>query len=177
MKMGKYYGFTSFTHHKFYDKFIVEVPDNFSNGKYNNVPLNELMSVMDEALEEGYTIEWDGDVSEKGFMRRGGYAFNTNDTNILKQAPNVTAEEPTNQSLRQVGFDNLTTTDDHLMHVVGKAKYSDGKIFYIVKNSWSTKAGFDGYYLMSEAYMKMKTVSIIVNKKAVKKKLLKKLDD
>lgn len=135
------------------------------------------MALMDMALESGYTIEWDGDVSETGFMRRGGYAFNTNDTNILKQAPNVASEEPANQSLRQAGFDNLTTTDDHLMHVVGKAKYSDGKVFYIVKNSWSTKAGFDGYYLMSEAYMKMKTVSIIVNKKAVKKKLLKKLND
>ena len=177
LEMGKYYGFTSFSHHKFYDKFIVEVPDNFSNGKYNNVPLNELMALMDMALESGYTIEWDGDVSETGFMRRGGYAFNTNDTNILKQAPNVASEEPANQSLRQAGLDNLTTTDDHLMHVVGKAKYSDGKVFYIVKNSWSTKAGFDGYYLMSEAYMKMKTVSIIVNKKAVKKKLLKKLND
>ena len=177
LDMSKYLGFTSFTHHKFYDNFIVEVPDNFSHGRYNNLPLEEMMMVMDDALENGYTIEWDGDVSEAGFMRRSGYAFNTNDTNLLKQAPNVETEEPANQSLRQNGFDNLTTTDDHLMHVVGKAKYSDGTMFYIVKNSWSTKAGFDGYYLMSEAYMKMKTVSIIVNKKAVKKKLLKKLND
>lgn len=177
LDMAKYVGFTSFTHKPFYHDFIVEVPDNFSNGEYNNIPLAELMSVMDNALTDGYTIEWDGDVSERGFMRRAGYAFNTNDTNLLKQAPAVPTEDAANQSLRQVGFDNLTTTDDHLMHVVGKAKYSDGRMFYIVKNSWSAKAGFEGYCLMSESYMKMKTVSIVVNKKAVKKKLLKRLDD
>ncbi len=177
LDMMDYLGFTSFTHQPFYSDFIVEVPDNFSNGEYNNIPLNEMMTVMDEALAKGYTIEWDGDVSETGFMRRGGYAFNTNDTNLLKQVPAVPSEEEANQALRQVGFDNLTTTDDHLMHVVGKVKYSDGRMFYIVKNSWSTRAGFDGYYLMSESYMKMKTVSIVVNKKSVKKKLLTKLND
>lgn len=177
LDMRDYIGFTSFTHHPFYTDFIVEVPDNFSNGEYNNIPLSDMMAVMDAALLKGYTVEWDGDVSETGFMRRGGYAFNTNDTNLLKQAPAVPSEEEANQAIRQVGFDNLTTTDDHLMHVVGKAQYKDGRVFYIVKNSWSTRAGFDGYYLMSEAYMKMKTVSIVVNQKSVKKKLLKKLDD
>ncbi|MFT5722980.1 MAG: bleomycin hydrolase [Bacteroidia bacterium] len=177
LNMKDYLGFTSFTHQPFYRDYIVEVPDNFSNGEYNNVPLNELMKTMDVALEKGYTIEWDGDVSERGFMRRGGYAFNTNDTNKLKLAPNVPSENEANQGVRQAGFDNLTTTDDHLMHVVGKVKYTDGRIFYVVKNSWSTRAGFGGYYLMSAAYMKMKTVSIVVNKKSVSKKLLKKLDD
>lgn len=177
LDMMDYIGFTSFTHHPFYDNFIVEVPDNFSNGKYNNIPLNEMMSVMDESLENGYTVEWDGDVSETGFMRSGGYAFNTNDTNLLKQAPAVPNEEEANQALRQASFDNLSTTDDHLMHVIGKVKYSDGRQFYVVKNSWSTRAGFDGYYLVSSSYMKMKTVSIVVNQKSVKKKLRKKLAD
>lgn len=177
LDMMDYIGFTSFTHQPFYHDFIVEVPDNFSNGEYNNVPLSEMMKVMDDALAKGYTIEWDGDVSENGFMRRGGYAFNTNDTNLLKQAPAVPTEEVATQATRQVGFDNLTTTDDHLMHIVGKVKYTDGRMFYVVKNSWSTRAGFDGYYLMSESYMKMKTVSIVVNLKSVDKKLKKKLAD
>jgi bleomycin hydrolase len=177
LKMGRYIGLTSFTHQPFYEKFVVEVPDNFSHGQYFNIPLSDMMSTIDRVLERGHTIEWDGDVSERGFMRRTGYAFNTNDTNQLKLAPDVTAENEVTQGIRQAGFDNLTTTDDHLMHIVGKVKYKDGKSFYVVKNSWSTKAGFDGYYLMSEAYIKMKTVSIVVNHLPVSNKIYNKLID
>ncbi len=177
LDMDNYIGLTSFNHHEYYDDFVVEVPDNFSQGEYDNIPLDELMAVMNNALQNGYTVEWDGDVSEIGFMRRGGFAFLNNDTNALKTVPEeLPIEETVTQSSRQVMFDNHSTTDDHLMHITGLAE-GFGKRFYVVKNSWGSKAGFNGYYLMSEEYIKAKTVSIVVNKLAVNKKILKKLDD
>jgi len=173
-----YVGITSFNHQEFGDDFILEVPDNWSDGEYDNVPLDIMMQVIDGALESGYTVEWDGDVSEKGFLRRKGYALLCDDTSALKQVPEVMPEEPkVTQESRQANFDNLTSTDDHLMHIVGTATYKDGRKFYMVKNSWSERAGIEGYTLMSESYMRMKTISIVVHRKSVPKKARKHLDD
>lgn len=172
-----YVGITSFTHHEYYDDFVLEVPDNFSRGEYNNLPLNEMMTILNDALAAGYSVEWDGDVSEIGFGRKSGFAVYTEDTAAMNNLPVLPAEMPVSQDLRQAEFDNQNTTDDHLMHITGMVKSADGRVFYVVKNSWSEKAGIEGYALMSESYMKMKTISIMVHKSAIKKSMRKKLDD
>jgi len=156
---------------------IVEVPDNFSDGKYVNLPLDELMDVIDYALANNFTVEWDGDVSEVGFARKKGYAVLTNDTTAIKELPTLPNELDVSQDLRQASFDNYQTTDDHLMHITGKTTSENGRIFYIVKNSWGKKAGIEGHVLMSEAYMRMKTVSIYVNRAGIGSDILGKLKD
>lgn len=169
----QYVGFTSFTHQDLHENVIVEVPDNFSNGRYFNLSLDELMLVMEHALSKGFTVEWDGDVSEKGFSTRHGFAVFTSDTAALNRLPELPKEEEANAEKRQKLFDNLSTTDDHLMHITGISRAEDGTKFFITKNSWGTRAGMDGYMHMSENYVKMKTVCIIVNKKAIPLEILK----
>jgi len=163
----EYVGFTSFTHQDPHEEVIVEVPDNFSNGRYFNLSLDEMMTVMEHALSKGFTIEWDGDVSEQGFSTRSGFAVFTSDTAALKRLPELPAEDDANAEKRQELFDDLTTTDDHLMHITGISRAEDGTKFFITKNSWGTRAGIDGFMHMSENYVKMKTICIIVNKNAV----------
>ncbi|MBO6518187.1 MAG: aminopeptidase [Bacteroidia bacterium] len=177
LDMNAYIGFTSFTHHNFYEPMVVEVPDNFSDGVYTNLPLDELMKVLDEAIAEGFSVEWDGDVSEVGFARRKGYAVFNNDTNAIKNLPDLPSEGEVSQELRQALFDSYETTDDHLMHITGKTQTEDGRVFYVVKNSWGKKAGIEGHVLMSDAYMRMKTVSLYVHKSAVPRSILDKLED
>lgn len=177
LNMEDYIGFTSFTHDEYYDDMVVEVPDNFSDGEYYNLPLDEMMQVIDDAIGKGYTIEWDGDVSEIGFARKKGFAVFTNDTAAIGKLPKLPEEMKASAELRQALFDSYETTDDHLMHITGIAKSKDGRKFYVVKNSWGSKAGVEGYTLMSEAYMKMKTISVYVNQAAVDQSLLDKLED
>jgi len=168
----EYIGFTSFMHQDLHENVIVEVPDNFSNGRYFNLSLDELMTVMEHALGKGFTIEWDGDVSERGFNSRSGFAVFSSDTAALKLSPEMITEDEANAERRQELFDNLSTTDDHLMHITGVSRAEDGTKFFITKNSWGTRAGMEGYMHMSENYVKMKTVCIIVNKKAVPQDIL-----
>lgn len=172
LDMNDYIGLTSFTHHPFYQNMVVEVPDNFSDGVYYNVPLDGMLASIDDALNDGYTVEWDGDVSEPGFVRSKGYAVYATDTSALKKLPEVPQELAVSQELRQAKFDNYETTDDHLMHITGKVTSEDGRTFYVVKNSWGSSAGIEGYVLMSEAYMRMKTVSIYLHKDVVNAEVL-----
>lgn len=162
-----YVGITSFTHHPFYEEMVVEIPDNFSGGSYFNVPLDRFSEAVNLALSNGFSIEWDGDVSEIGFSGRKGYAVFTDDTITMQNDPLLCIEKTVNQGKRQDQFDNYETTDDHLMHITGMVQINDGRSFYLVKNSWGNDVGFDGYLLMSEAYFRMKTVSIYVNKNAL----------
>lgn len=172
-----YVGMTSFTHHPFDVFMVVEVPDNFSDGIYFNVPIDTLMAVMKKSLDEGYTVEWDGDVSEVGFMADEGIAIFISRTLPNKKQPlHQIPEDSTSQELRQLAFDTYSTTDDHLMHITGMAKSPQGKLFYMVKNSWGPDAGIDGYMLISEAYMKMKTVTIYVNKSVLTANIQKLLE-
>ncbi len=162
-----YIGFTSYTHHPFYKSFCLEIPDNFSRGYYLNVPIDQLMETINHSLELGYTVEWDGDVSEPGFARKGGAAV------LLKKGETIgdslPVEDVPTQELRQATFDSHETTDDHLMHITGIATDQKGKKYYITKNSWGNKAGIDGYVYISENYIKLKTVSIFVNKAVIPK--------
>ena len=175
LKTDNYISITSFSHHPFYDKFILEIPDNYSNGSFYNVPLDEMMSIIDYALLAGYSIAWDGDVSEKGFSAGNGIAVLPVDE---KREDLFTAPGPelkVNQEIRQANFENYSTTDDHLMHIVGIAIDQSGAKYYITKNSWGEISDYSGFLYISESYIKMKTVSIMLHKKALPKISSKKL--
>ena len=173
-----YVNITSFTHHPFYSSFILEVPDNFSNGTYYNIPLNEMIELVKNALSNGYTVLWDADVSNNGFNGKKGMAMNikpTDDISVAFANPDF-KEETYNQNTRQQLFENLTTQDDHLMHIVGIEKSKEGKTFFIVKNSWGETGPFGGYVHVSEAYFAVNTISLVVPKAAVGVGLREKLN-
>ncbi len=155
---------SSFTHHPFYSDFILEIPDNYSNGKFKNVPLAELKTAVDHALEKGYSIAWDGDVSEKGFSHKHGLAILPVDEKREDLFTQPGEEIKVTQQSRQEAFESWSTTDDHLMHLVGKSVDQNGTSYYLIKNSWGHNNEHHGYLYMSEAYFLMKTVAIMVNK-------------
>ena len=149
-----YIEITSLTHFPFYTLGVLEIPDNWRMKSFYNVPVNELVEIMDYALNNGYTVNWDGDVSESGFTHKKGVA--------LFPESNVT------QEMRQKMFENFTTTDDHLMHITGIANDQNGTKYYITKNSWGPESNAHGGYLnMSENYVRAKTLFIMVNKNSV----------
>ncbi|HEY5471102.1 MAG TPA: C1 family peptidase [Bacteroidales bacterium] len=149
-----YVEITSFTHFPFYKQGLLEVPDNWRMERFYNVTLDELVAIMDYSLNNGYTVNWDGDVSEKGFSHSKGVA--------TYPEANVT------QEMHQAGYENFTTTDDHLMHITGISKDQNGGKYYITKNSWGTERNtFGGYLNMSENYVRAKTIFIMVNKSAI----------
>jgi len=188
-----YIELTSYSHHPFYKQFDLEIPDNWSNDLYYNLPIDELMEVINNALNNGYSVCWDGDVSEKGFSHRKGYAVlpalkgkDMTNSEIAKwedpeksesEKENVSKKEPeVNQEMRQNTFNDYETTDDHLMHLTGIVKDQNGKLYYKTKNSWATDSNdFGGYLNMSESYVRLKTIAIMVHKDAIPKKLKKKL--
>lgn len=195
LNMDDYVYLTSFTHHPYYDSFVLEVPDNWNYGSVYNVPLAELMSTIDHALAEGYTLAWAADVSEKGFSFRDGLAlvpadeatikskgtdsryFNDAGAEKIGNAFMVPTEEQTiTPVMRQEAFDNYETTDDHGMHMTGIYEDQQGNRYYMVKNSWGDNNACDGYFLASSAYVAYKTMDIMLHKDALPKALRKKLD-
>jgi bleomycin hydrolase len=169
-----YVSFTSYTHHPFYSQCVLEIPDNWSNGSYYNVPMADLMAITENAIEKGYSVAWDGDVSEKGFSGSKGIAVMPVDA---KRADLFTApgeEVSATQVLRQETFENYSTTDDHLMHITGIAKDQNGTRYYYVKNSWGEISPYEGYVYMSEPYFRLKTVALMVHKNAVPAAIRKK---
>lgn len=180
-----YVEITSFTHHPFYQKFILEVPDNWAESEVYNVPLDEFHQITDNALNNGYTVEWGADVSEPGFgaknyslavvpqMDMQGQKLSPSARDSLFMNP--VAEQTITQELRQKAFDNLSTTDDHGMQLTGIAKDQNGDEFYIVKNSWGTSNYCKGYFYVSEPYYLYKTTCIMVNKNAIPSAIRKKI--
>ncbi|SFE34948.1 aminopeptidase C [Thermophagus xiamenensis] len=187
---------SSFTHHPYYKPFIIEVPDNWLWGEVYNVQLEELIEIINHSLEKGYTVAWASDVSEKGFSYKNGLAIvpeedpeELSDTERsrweklpeaerIKQIYSFQAPVPEKEvtpELRQKGFDNYQTTDDHGMHIVGMAKDQNGTIYYKVKNSWNTDNKYKGYLYASENFVRLKTISIMINKEALPKNIKKKL--
>ncbi|MCC7402409.1 MAG: aminopeptidase [Chitinophagaceae bacterium] len=172
-----YVSLTSFTHEPYYKPFILQVPDNFANGSFYNLPLNELIEVVTSAIEKGYSVSWDADVSNNGFRQDIGLALNLDDKKIYStQAINPDMQEaPYNATIRQELYEDLTTQDDHLMHLTGIEKSKGGKTFFIVKNSWGKVGPYEGYINVSEPYFAINTISIVVPKAALGKELLEKL--
>lgn len=158
-----YIEITSYIHHPYYTQFDLEIPDNWSHDNYYNVPLNKLIEIIEYSLENGYSIVWDGDVTEKGFRHKKGMA--TIDTG-----------KKINKELRQKTFNTRASTDDHLMHLTGVYKDEDGNHYYEIKNSWNTGSNdFGGYLYMSEEYIKLKTVALMLNKNALSEEIKEKL--
>ena len=193
-----YIPLTSFTHKPYYKPFEVEIPDNWEHSQMYNLPLDELISVMDGALKSGYTLCWDGDVSEKGFAYLNGVAINPdvksddlykdsdrahwgqlNDTERLAEVfrfEHPYPEVKVTPEIRQQGYEAGKTTDDHLMHITGIATDPNGTKYYITKNSWAADSNdFGGYLNMSESYVRAKTIYILVHKDALPKTLKEKL--
>ena len=170
-----YVEFSSYTHHPFYSTFMLEVPDNWDNKHVVNVPLDDMMAIIDHALENGYTVAWAADVSEEGFNHRNGVAVVPADGNFSAAMEAPVQQLVITQDLRQKAFDNFETTDDHGMHITGMAHDQNGHKYYIVKNSWGDSNSCGGYLFASEAYVRYKTMDIMVHKASVPKKVTKKL--
>lgn len=167
---------TSFSHHPFYAPFILEVPDNYGSESYYNIPLNDMMSLVELALQKGYSLMWDADVSNANFKQRDGFALNWKDGRSVSRPIDADAEEDAyDQQVRQQLFETLVTQDDHLMHLVGLEKSPGGKKFFLVKNSWGEEGPFKGYIKVSEAYFAINTVSLVVPKAALDNALRTKL--
>ncbi len=177
-----YVELTSYTHHPFYNKIKLEIPDNWTDQEYYNLPIDKLVEVMDNALENGYSVEWDGDVSEKFFNQKKGFAVvplkNWDDMSGAEREEKITKpidEKIITQELRQKAFDNYSATDDHLMHIVGLYHDQKGNKFYYTKNSWGTDFSYGGFIYMSQSYISLNTIAIMVHKDAVPKVIREKL--
>ncbi|MEL7500518.1 MAG: C1 family peptidase [Planctomycetota bacterium] len=165
-----YVSLSSYTHHPFNKDFVLEIPDNFSNGLFHNVPIDDIVATIDHAIENGYTVAWDGDVSEKGFSAGRGIAVLPKNPLRRDVFTHIGEEQEVTQEMRQKTFLSFSTTDDHLMHLVGTSRDAEGNKYYVIKNSWGKVGPHSGYLHMSEAYVRLKTVAIIVHKDAVQSK-------
>lgn len=174
-KAEDYVAITSFSHHPFYQPFILEVPDNFLNGSYYNLPLNEMIALTERAVQSGYSVMWDADVSNRYFNQNAGYAIQWEGSERPKELTPDLPETAFDQTNRQQLFESLVTQDDHLMHLVGVEKSAKGKKFFLVKNSWGEIGPFKGYINVSEAYFALNTISLVVPKAALDPKLKSKL--
>jgi aminopeptidase C len=198
LNMDDYIELTSFTHKPYYEMFSPEVPDNWENQPMYNLPLDELIETIDYALNKGYTVCWDGDVSEQSFSFKNGVAINpqvedvkdysTTDRARFESMPKYQRldevfkfEHPypeiaVTPEIRQEGYEKFVTTDDHLMHITGIAKDQNGTKYYITKNSWGAESNKSGGYLnMSESYVRAKTICVMVHKDSLPKELKQKL--
>lgn len=191
-----YISVTSYTHHPFYGKFVLEIPDNWIWEESYNVTIDELAEICRYAVDNGFSVAWGGDVSEKGFSHKNGLAIipegdvkEMNDTErsrwekmseserskALNTFEKPVPEKKITQEMRQQEFDNFLTTDDHGMHITGMVNDQFGKVYYKVKNSWNTDNKYEGNLYMSEAYVKLKTMNIMVHKDGIPKNIRKKL--
>jgi bleomycin hydrolase len=171
-----YVSITSFTHQPYYQSFILQVPDNFSNGSFYNVPLDELTSITKNALLKGYTVMWDADVSNRCFAQDKGFAMLWKSGKPTATVSADDEEEIATAESKQLLYENLTTQDDHLMHIVGVTAIENGKEFFTVKNSWGEIGPFKGFIQVSYNYFNLNTIGIVVPKAALDKALKKKLN-
>ena len=187
-----YVSLTSYTHHPFYTQFAIEIQDNWRWGQSYNLPIDEFMQVFDNAINNGYPIAWGSDVSEQGFTRDGVAVMPDTEkvqelsgsdmAHWLKMKPEEkklnTKPQPQKwctQEERQEAYDNWETTDDHGMLIYGIAKDQEGNDYYMVKNSWGKAGKYDGLWYASKAFVRYKTMNIVVNKNALPKEIAKKL--
>jgi bleomycin hydrolase len=194
LNMDDYISLTSFTNHAMNEPCELGIPDNWAWGDSYNVSLDDLYNACEHALKNGYTLAWGADVSEKGFSFRNGLAIVPEDPSSIevkgkdnKNFSDAGAEKSANQfltpgkelavtpALRQQGYDNKTTTDDHGMHIVGLYKDQNGTKYFLVKNSWGTGNYPEGFLYVSESYFKLKTINIYLHKDGVSTELKRKL--
>jgi aminopeptidase C len=197
LNQDDYISLTSFTHHPFYKPFAIEVPDNWRWALSYNLPIDELMEVMESAVSNGYTIAWASDVSETGFSRSGiaivpdensplnagsdqerwlGQSSRERDSNLRSRTGvEILAEKTITQEMRQEAFDNYQTTDDHGMQIYGISTDQNNNKYFMVKNSWGESGPYNGLWYASFPFVKYKTLSIMLHKDAIPVKIAKKL--
>ena len=192
LKASDYVSLTSYTHYPFYESFALEIPDNWRWALSYNLPIDELMEVFDYAIENGYTVAWGSDVSESGFTRDGVAVMpdvekaqelsGSDMAHWLKLSPEekklTTKPQPQKwctQEERQIAYNNWETTDDHGMQIYGKAVDQEGTEYYMVKNSWGESGKYNGIWYASKAFVRYKTMNIVVHKDALPKSIKKKL--
>ena len=196
IKMEDYIEISSYTHHPFYSTFILEVPDNWMWHSMYNLPMGEMMQVLDAALAAGRPVAWGTDVSEKGFSRtkaigvipeevakntigsdaeRWGKLSEAEKQAMINNLEGPMKEKTITQEMRQEAYDNYLTTDDHGMVIVGSATDQAGNPFYKVQNSWGESGPYKGFYYFSRPFVEYKTMDIMVNKNIVPKEILKKI--
>ncbi|MEG2665797.1 MAG: C1 family peptidase, partial [Bacteroidales bacterium] len=191
-----YVKLTSFNHYPFYTAYEMDVPDNWNHGVVQNLPLDEFQQVVENAINQGYTLVWGGDVSEKGFSWKNGVAILPDEEaadvkgtdrekwesmsakdkkNAAYKFETIVPEKVVTQEDRQKGYDNWSSTDDHGMHIVGIAKDQNGNKYFKIKNSWNTDNPYQGYTYMSMPFFRAKTLDVMVNKDAVPAEIRAKL--
>lgn len=197
LKQSDYVSITSFTHHPFYKAFPIEIPDNWRWANSYNLPMEEMMEVMNNAIMKGYTIAWASDVSEAGFSRSGiaiipdenatenagsdqarwlGLSTRERDAELRARiGRDVLAEKNITQEMRQEAFDNYQTTDDHGMQIYGIAEDQNGNKYFMVKNSWGKTGPYDGLWYASDSFVRYKTLSIVIHKDAIPSAIAKKM--
>ena len=177
--MSDYIELTSFSHHPFYQRVPLEIPDNWDHELLWNVPLDDFMDIIDNALTKGYTVAWDGDLTAGEFQHNRGIAICPNPEDFAEavKLEKVYPDRVVTQEMRQKDFETFRTVDDHLMHLTGLFKDQNGNLFYKTKNSWGEGRNEEmkGYLYMSRAYIQMRSVSIMVHKDAIPKDIRKKM--
>ncbi|NOQ25014.1 MAG: aminopeptidase [Bacteroidales bacterium] len=180
--VNNYQTFTSVNHHPYNSEIVFESPDNWSNGLVFNVALDDIISILNNSLLNGYSVVWASDVSDPGFNHEKGLAIvpekkweamsEDEKTEIFE---NLVKQKEITPEMRQLGYNNYETTDDHLMHIVGLAKDKNGTKYYKVKNSWGNESNeLGGFFYASESYVKLRTMTIMVYKDGVPKQILSK---
>jgi bleomycin hydrolase len=197
LNLDDYVELTSYTHHPYYSKFILELEDNWQMETAYNLPLDELLEVLDNSIMKGYTVAWGADVSEKGFSWKNGVAVvpekaspetaglerakwdklsESEKDKLMFKFEKPVPEKTITPEMRQQEFDNYQSTDDHGLHITGIAKDQNGTKYYYAKNSWGTDGSpYKGYFYASEPYIRLKTIDLMVNKNAIPKEIRKKL--
>ena len=150
----EYVAITSFTHHPFGETFALEVPDNQHSNRFLNLPVDSMMACMEQALRHGHPVCWEGDITEPGFSAKRGIG-------------ELSTNQPVTQESRQRDFDHFKTTDDHCMEMVGMAHDDQQRKYFICKNSWGDNNPYGGFVFLSEAYVKAKTISIVLPRSAL----------
>ena len=198
LNWDNYVSITSYSHKPYYTQYAVEVQDNWRNPLSWNLPMEDMARIIENAIMNGYTVAWGGDVSEPGFTRKGlAYFYDTKKMESLsgsdmarwlKMSPakrtnlvdslgcTVPELEPTAEQ-RQQRFDNWELTDDHGMLIYGIAKDQNGKEYYMVKNSWGETGDYKGTWYMTKNFIIANTMDYMVNKNAIPKDILKKIED
>lgn len=177
-----YVELSSFTTSPYYQKAVLMVPDNWSLDQVYNVPMDDITTIIDNALKKGFSVAWATDVSEKGFSWKNGVAYvPANDFEAMSAEEKKTMfngpkpEKEITVELRQAAFDNYETTDDHGMQITGVAKDQSGKEYYIVKNSWGATNDYKGYLYVTKNFVKYKTTAFLLNKNGIPSDLRKKM--
>ncbi len=183
LNLDDYIEISSYSHHPFYEQFCLELPDNWTNNdKYYNVPIEDLGRIVDHAINNGYSVVYGGDTSNKYFSSKKGYGIvplkdweDLTEKERKKDIEEPVEEKEPTQELRQNWFDNYTATDDHSMHIVGIAKDQNGNPFYLTKNSWGTDRKYDGYVYLSKSYILLNATGFMVNKNSLPNDIKQKL--